>query len=73
MMGSAEAATSGACNFIKKKNLAQVFCCEFLTKHLRTTASRGDGFTKLDIFYRRHKCMTAIRLSEEKPYIFLIR
>ena len=37
----------GACNFIKKETLAQVFSCEFLeiskntffTEHVRTTAS----------------------------------
>ena len=43
-----EAATRGACNFIKKETLTQVFSCEFceiskntfFTEHLRTTASK---------------------------------
>ena len=45
----------GACNFIKKEALAQVFSCEFckisknifFTEHLRTTASKIHYFARI--------------------------
>ena len=62
----------GACNFIKKETLAQVFSCEFceifkntfFTEHLRTTASKilsaasFHRYSENDIFNRTDFVMT---------------
>ena len=46
-----EAATGGACNFIKKDTLAQVFSCEFCEIFKNTFLHRTPLMVASDYFY----------------------